>query len=104
MKLSLGIPTLGHPVTSGLSTTSLTEAQPGSPLGEGVPMAATESETAPQQDLKNQLTWTPEGSLRLNHKPRTCRGCTYSLYTFGAVVQLGLHVGPLTIGTGAFLI
>ena len=43
----------------------------------------------PQEDPQSQLTWDNEGSQSLDLDP----------YTFVANVQLGLHMGPLTIGT-----
>ena len=48
------------------------------------------------QDIQSQLTWSYEGSQRLDHQPKIMLLQEVSLYTFVADVQLGLHVSPVT--------
>jgi hypothetical protein len=57
----------------------------------------------PQEDLQSQLTWARGGSQRLNHQPKNTQGLDLSHHTLIADVQLGLCVGPLTIGAGLSL-
>jgi hypothetical protein len=55
-----------------------------------------EGSRTPQEDLESQLTWAHGGSERLNHQPKSMQ----ALCTHVADMQLGLHVGPLTIVAG----
>ena len=55
----------------------------------------------PQEDQQSQLTWTL-GALNLNHQPKNVRGLSgpRSLCSYGADVQLYLHVGPEQLKQG----
>ena len=56
-----------------------------------------EGSRTPQEDLQSQLIWAHRGSQRLNHQPMSMQRLDLGPYTFVTDVQLGLHVGPLTI-------
>lgn len=57
----------------------------------------------PQEDQHSQLTWTLGGSQRLNHQQKSLQELDVAphKHTCAAHVQLGLHVGPSTIGADA---
>jgi hypothetical protein len=54
----------------------------------------------PQEDLQNQLTQGHGDSQRLSHQPKSMQGLDLDSLYIDVDVQLGLHVGPLTIGAG----
>ena len=51
---------------------------------------------SPQEDQQRQINWTLGGSQKLSHQPKIIHGLDLSL-------QLDLHVGSLTIGSGLSL-
>lgn len=68
-------------------------------LGEG--LKDLEEMLTLHEDQQSQLTLNLEGSHSLNHQPKSIQGLDLGPYTCVADVQLGLHVAPLTTGSGA---